>query len=288
MHVGFSFMNTPDDPSPMELAKALEERGFESLWTGEHSHIPTSRLTPWPAGEELPESYKSISDPYISLMAAAAVTTQLKVGTSISLLNQRDVFSQAKTISTLDRLAEGRVIIGAGIGWNQEEFENSCSHPWKKRYTLLRETVAATRKLWREEEAEYHGELVDFDPVWSGALPCASRPSGPPIMLGVSGPLGVRHAAEWADGWMPTDFGTGDIAESITSFRQQVIGNRRNPDSVPITVLAMYTPDSDGLKRYQDMGVERVLVGIDMELWGQHDKIKTLMDRVAENIPQVS
>jgi alkanesulfonate monooxygenase SsuD/methylene tetrahydromethanopterin reductase-like flavin-dependent oxidoreductase (luciferase family) len=107
-------------------------------------------------------------------------------------------------------------------------------------------------------------------------------------MLGVSGPLGVRHAAEWADGWMPTDFGTGDIAELMTSFRQQVIGNRRDPDSVPITVLAMYTPDSDGLKRYQDMGVERVLVGIDMELWGQHDKIKTLMDRVAENIPQVS
>lgn len=287
MHIGLSFMNTPTDPSPMELARALEERGFESFWTGEHSHIPTSRLTPWPAGEELPEAYKSISDPYTSLMAAAAVTTRLKVGTSISLLNQRDIFSQAKTIATLDRLSEGRVMIGTGVGWNQEEFENSCSHPWKKRYTLLRETVAATRALWREKEAEYHGELVDFDPVWSGALPHASRPSGPPIILGGVGPTAVGQAAEWADGWMPTDFGMDDFASSVTNFRQQAIDNGRDPEDVPISVMAMQTPDAEGLKRYEEMGIERVIVGIDMELWGRHDRVETVMDLVAENVRQL-
>jgi probable F420-dependent oxidoreductase len=286
MHLGFSTMNTPLDPTPMELARGLEERGFESLWAGEHSHIPCSRSTPWPAGDELPEPYKLISDPYVSLMAAAAVTTRLKVGTGIALLNQRNIFVQAKTISTLDRLSAGRLLIGAGIGWNQEEFENTSPHPWKKRYTLLRETVAATRALWRDDEAEYHGKLVDFDPVWSGARP--GQPSGPPILLGVSGPLGVQHAAEWADGWMPPDIMLEDLEKSIASFREQLVANGRDPGKVPITLQALNTPNLDRLKEYQDLGVDRVLVGVAMDMWDRPEMIMPLMDEVAEYIPHVS
>ena len=286
MHIGFSTMNTPLDPTPMELARALEERGFESLWTGEHSHIPMSRLTPWPVGEELPDAYKSISDPYVSLMAAAAVTTNLKVCTGIALLNQRNIFVQAKTISTLDRLSEGRVIIGASIGWNQEEFENTSAHPWKIRYGLLRETAAATRALWRDEEAAYHGKYVDFDPVWSGAQ--CHQPSGPPILLGVMGPLGIKHAAEWADGWMPTDIGLADLKAAVASFREQLSANGRDPGSVPITVLALETPDQGRLAEYRELGVERVIIGVAMDMWGQPEKIFPLMDEFAELIPQLN
>jgi probable F420-dependent oxidoreductase len=285
MHIGWSTMNTPLDPTPIELAKALEERGFESLWMGEHSHIPCSRKTPWPAGDGLPEPYKQISDPYISLAAAAAVTTRLKVGTGIALLNQRNIFVQAKTIATLDRLSGGRLLIGGGIGWNEEEFENTSPHPWKKRYTLLRETVEAMRALWRDEEAEYHGKLVDFDAVWSGAIP--SRPEGPPILLGVSGPLGVEQAAAWADGWMPPDIALENLELAISGFRAQLVEHGRDPGSVPISLQAMNTPDLDRLRELQDLGIERVIVGVAMDNWGQPEKVLPMMDEIAKFIPQV-
>jgi alkanesulfonate monooxygenase SsuD/methylene tetrahydromethanopterin reductase-like flavin-dependent oxidoreductase (luciferase family) len=141
MHLGFSSMNTADDPAPPLLAKTLEEAGFESLWYGEHSHIPVERRTPYPPGGDLPEPYKKMMDPYISLMAAAAATTTLKLGTGIALLMERELFSQAKTIATLDRLSNGRVVIGCGVGWNQEEFENATRLPFNRRYLALKETV---------------------------------------------------------------------------------------------------------------------------------------------------
>ena len=136
MHLGFSSMNTVHDPRPADLAKILEEAGFESLWYGEHSHIPMARKTPYPPGGELPEPYKEMMDPYISLMEAAAVTSKLKLGTGIALLLERELLSQAKTIATLDRLSEGRLIIGTGVGWNEEEFENATKLPWKRRYLV--------------------------------------------------------------------------------------------------------------------------------------------------------
>lgn len=286
MKFGFSTMNTRLDPTPMALATALEERGFESIWTGEHSHIPTSRKTPWPAGEGLPEPYKLISDPYVSLMAAAAVTTRLKIGTGIALLNQRNVFVQAKTISTLDRLSGGRLIVGAGIGWNVEEFENTSPHPWKKRYTLMREMVEASRRLWRDEVAEYHGSLVDFEPVWSGAR--GHTTEGPPVHLGVMGPLGIEQAALWADGWMPADIGVEHLERSIAHFRARVAAHGRDPEAIPISVQALETPDRDKLERFRDMGIERVIVGVAMDNWGQPEKVMPLMDTFAEHVEHFS
>ncbi|MCB1843891.1 MAG: LLM class flavin-dependent oxidoreductase, partial [Halioglobus sp.] len=159
MHLGFTSMNTVDDPPPDVLAKTLEEAGFESLWYGEHSHIPVARKTPYPPGGDLPEPYKKMMDPYVSLMAAAAVTSTLKLGTGIALLMERELFSQAKTIATLDRLSNGRVIIGCGVGWNQEEFENATSLPWERGYLALKETVLAQRALFTDSEPEFHGEL---------------------------------------------------------------------------------------------------------------------------------
>ncbi len=286
MHVAFSSLNTPNDPHPAELARALEERGFESLWYGEHSHIPCSRATPYPAGGDMPSSYANMMDPYLSLMAAADATTTLKLGTGIALLMERDLFAQAKTIVTLDRLSGGRVIIGAGVGWNREEFENACPHPFNKRYAVLRETVAATRALWREEEASFHGDYVQFDAVWSNPKPLQT--GGPKIVLGAMGPLGRRHAARWADGWYPVDVGMPDIEKDLAEFRGLVEAAGRNPDEVEVSLQIMDLRNLDRLQVYRDLGVSRVTVGVTLSLFDKPDAVFPLIDQCAELIPQVA
>ena len=285
MHLAFSSMNTLNDPPPPELAQALEQRGFESLWYGEHSHIPTSRRTPYPPGGEMPDPYKLMMDPYVSLMAAAAATTTLRFGTGIALLMERDLFAQAKTIASLDRLSGGRLMIGTGVGWNEEEFSNANRHPFNKRYAVLRETVAATRALWTEAEPEYHGDYIDFDAVWADPKPLQS--GGPPIFLGAMGPLGIKHAAAWADGWYPVDVAMGDVPAALTGFRELVKQQGRDPDSVQINIQIMDTTDLDKLKAYRDLGIERATVGVAMDMWDKHDEVMPMIDRFAEIIPEL-
>lgn len=285
MHVGFSSMNTAHDPNPAELAKALEERGYESLWYGEHSHIPTSRKTPYPAGGDMPDPYKLMMDPYVSLTLAAGATKTLRLGTGIALLMERDLFSQAKTIATLDHLSGGRVIIGTGVGWNEEEFNNVNAHPWNKRYTVMRETVEATRVLWREEEAAYAGEFIRFDPVW--CFPKPLQDGGPPITFGAMGPLGVKHAARWADGWFPVDVAMGDIPAAIDNFRQLVKAGGRDPDAVGITIQVM-DPSEDRLKMLRDLGVERANIGVSIDMWDKPDQVMPMIDRYAKLIPELT
>ena len=283
MHLAFSSMNTPDDPPPAELALALEQLGFESLWYGEHSHIPCSRSTPYPPGGDMPDPYKLMMDPYVSLMAAAAATTTLRFGTGIALLMERDIFSQAKTITTLDRLSGGRLMIGTGVGWNEEEYANVNPHPFNRRYAVLRETVEATRALWRDEEAEYHGEYIDFDPVWADPKPL--QDGGPPIFLGAMGPLGVKHAARWADGWYPVDVAMGDVATALADFKELVKEAGRDPSDVQINIQIMDTTDLDKLKAYRDLGIERATVGVAMDMWDKPDEVLPMIDRFADIIP---
>tara|TARA_B110000503_G_scaffold74441_1_gene114917 strand:- start:5144 stop:6001 length:858 start_codon:yes stop_codon:yes gene_type:complete len=285
MYLGFSSMNTADDPAPHLLAKTLEEAGFESLWYGEHSHIPVSRLTPYPPGGELPEPYKKMMDPYVSLMAAAAATSTLKLGTGIALLMERELLSQTKTIATLDRLSNGRVVIGCGVGWNQEEFENATTLPFKRRYLGLKETVLAQRALLTDAEPEFHGELIDFDPVWFE--PKAIRPGGPPVTLGAMGPLGVKHAAQWADGWMPVDVVMQDVAQDIKNFRQMVSDNGRDPESVEITLVVMSPVTADLLKSYRDMGVNRCNIGVGMDNWDKPDVVMPMIEQFSKLIPEL-
>ncbi len=285
MHLGFSSMNTADDPAPDLLAKTLEQAGFESLWYGEHSHIPVSRRTPYPGGGDLPEPYKKMMDPYVSLMAAAAVTTELRLGTGIALLMERELFSQTKTISTLDRLTNGRLLIGCGVGWNEEEFENVTSLPFKRRYLAMKETVLAQRALLTDAEPEFHGELIDFDPVWFE--PKATRPGGPPVIFGAMGPLGVKHAAQWADGWMPVDVAMPDVAQGIADFRQLVRDNGRNPDDVEITLVVMSTVTGDLLKSYRDMGVDRCNIGVGTENWDKPDVVMPMIEQFSRIIPEL-
>ncbi|MBE9540053.1 MAG: LLM class F420-dependent oxidoreductase [Proteobacteria bacterium] len=285
MHIGFSSMNTPQDPEPAVLARALEERGFESLWYGEHSHIPSAQKTPYPGGGEMPAPYRCMADPYVSLMAAAAVTTKLKLGTGIALVMERELFSQAITIATLDRLSNGRVIIGTGVGWNEEEFSNANPHPWNKRYAVMRETVAALKTLWSEDEPEYHGDFIDFDPVWCDPKPL--QDGGPPIVYGAMGPLGIKHAAAWSDGWIPADIGLPEPRAQLAAFRQMVIDNGRDPDSVPVTVQAMLSPDLDMIRQYQDMGVVRVNIGVAVDMWDKPDQVMPMIDRYGDIIAKL-
>jgi probable F420-dependent oxidoreductase len=285
MYLGFSSMNTADDPAPHLLAKILEDAGFESLWYGEHSHIPVERRTPYPPGGELPEPYKKMMDPYVSLMAAAATTTRLKLGTGIALLMERELFSQAKTIATLDRLSNGRVVIGCGVGWNQEEFENATDLPFNRRYLALKETVLAQRALLTDAEPQFHGELIDFDPVWFE--PKAMRPGGPPVTLGAMGPLGIKHAAQWADGWMPVDVAMGDIAQEIKNFRQMVRDNGRDPDAVEITLVVMAPVTAELLKSYRDMGVDRCNIGVGMQNWDKPEIVMPMIEQFSRIIHEL-
>ncbi|MDE0952199.1 MAG: TIGR03619 family F420-dependent LLM class oxidoreductase [Halioglobus sp.] len=278
-------MNTADDPAPQLLAKTLEDAGFESLWYGEHSHIPVARRTPYPPGGEMPAPYRKMMDPYVSLMAAATATTTLKLGTGIALLMERELFSQTKTIATLDRLSNGRVVIGCGVGWNEEEFENATNLPFKRRYSALKETVMAQRVLLTDPEPEFHGELIDFDPVWFD--PKATRPGGPAVTFGAMGPLGVKHAAQWADGWMPVDVAMPNIRQQIKDFRQLVRDYDRNPDDVAITMVVMAPVTADLLKSYRDMGVDRCNIGVGMENWDKPEVVMPMIEQFSKLIPEL-
>lgn len=285
MHLGFSSMNTAEDPAPELLARTLEEAGFESLWYGEHSHIPACRTTPYPAGGELPAPYRKMMDPYISLMSAAAVTSELRLGTGIALLLEREFFSQAKTIATLDRLSGGRVLIGCGVGWNEEEFTNATNLPWQRRYLALRETVEAQRALFRDAEPAYHGELIDFDPVWFDPKPVQA--GGPPVIFGAMGPLGVKHTARWADGWMPVDVALPDVPQAIADFHQLVREEGRNPDDIEITLVVMSPVTADLLKSYRDMGIHRCNIGVGMENWDKPEMVMPMIEQFARLIPEL-
>jgi probable F420-dependent oxidoreductase len=224
-------------------------------------------------------------DPYVSLMAAAAATSTLKLGTGIALLMERELLSQTKTIATLDRLSNGRLIIGCGVGWNQEEFENATNLPFKRRYLGLKETVLAQRALLTDPEPEFHGELINFDPVWFE--PKAIRPGGPPVSLGAMGPLGIKHAAVWADGWMPVDVAMQDVAQDIKNFKQMVQDNGRDPSSVEITLVVMAPVTADLLKGYRDMGVDRCNIGVGMENWDKPDIVMPMIEQFSKIIPEL-
>ena len=191
MHIGAAMFFTDYSMSPGELGKALEERGFESVWAPEHSHIPLTRKSPFPGGGELPKKYYDAMDPFVALMAAAAVTKNLKVGTGVCLVNQRDPIQTAKLVSSLDQLSNGRFLFGVGNGWNQDEMENHGTN-FESRHKLVRERIEAMKVIWTKSKAEYHGDMVKFDPMMAWPKP-AQKPH-PPILVGGAFPYGARRA----------------------------------------------------------------------------------------------
>lgn len=284
MKLGFTSMNTPDDIAAGDLARALEDRGYTSMWVGEHSHIPVSRKTPYPAGGEMPGQYRQMMDPFISLAVAAHATTRLRIGTGVALPLEHDVFTLAKQVATLDRLSEGRLDFGVGVGWNEEEFaDHRPTIPWKARYRALGDCIGALKALWGQEEAEYHGEFFDFAPVWSAPKP-AQAPH-PPLVCGTSGRLGALHAAAWADDWMPMDVGLGNVSRRIEQFRQVCAEAGRAP--LPITMVVWGDPTPETLHHYRELGVSRCVLGAARRDW--HDRASTMpfIDRYAALVSEL-
>ena len=262
---------------PDDLAREVEARGFESIWFPEHTHIPASRRSPWPGGGDLPREYWHTYDPFVALTAAASVTTNLKLGTGICLVMERDPIVTAKAVASVDRLSNGRFLFGIGGGWNAEEMANHGTS-FRRRWRVLRENILAMKAIWTQEEPEFHGEFVDFDPIW--ACPKPVQTPHPPIFMGGDGPRTFDRVVEFADGWMPIG-GRGNsgptLAEKIAILRIRLDEAGRDPDSVPITIFGV-SPDAGAISRIEQAGVSRALFTIPAE---QGETVLPLLDNLA-------
>jgi probable F420-dependent oxidoreductase len=252
MKFGIAVFPTDYAADPATVARLVEQRGFESLFFPEHTHIPVSRRTPYPGGGELPPEYSHTLDPFVALTAAAMATERLLVATGICLVVERDPITTAKEVASLDRVSGGRFLFGVGAGWNEEEMENHGTDP-RRRFGLMRERIEAMRAIWTEDEAEYHGRYVDFDPTWSWPKP-VQKPH-PPVLVGGNGPKVLDRVLAFGDEWMPNRIGDEEkffarVAE--LQERARTVGR----DSIPVTFSgAPSKPDLIG--RLANAGIHR-------------------------------
>jgi probable F420-dependent oxidoreductase len=274
MKFGVSMFNTDYTMRIDELARGAEERGFESLWLPEHTHIPKSRKSPWPGGADLPREYWHLHDPFVALALAAAVTTRLKLATGICLVIERDPITLAKEVASLDFLSSGRFIFGIGGGWNAEEMEHHGTD-FKKRWRILRERILAMKEIWAKDEAEFHGEFVSFDPIWSYPKP-AQKPH-PPILLGVNTPSARQRVVEYCDGWLPLGARAGDLAAGIADLRRRAEKAGRDPRSITVSVYGA-TPEAGAVREYEKAGAERAVFRLPSE---GRDAVLPLLDQYA-------
>jgi probable F420-dependent oxidoreductase len=281
MKFGVSMFVTDYSITPGELAQAAEERGFESLWMPEHTHIPTSRKSPWPGGPNLPDVYKQTLDPFMALTAAAVVTKRIKLATGICLVVERDPIHTAKNVATLDYLSGGRFIFGITAADGTRRRWPTMARVFKTRFALMRERIEAMKAIWGNGVAEYQGEYVKFEPLWAWPKP-VQKPH-PPILVGGEFPHGARRAIAFGDGWMPIGGRGLDALEILPRYRQMAAEAGRNPDEVPMSVFAA-RQDGDQLKRYQDAGVDRAVFLLPT---GARDAVLKSLDASAALLRQV-
>jgi probable F420-dependent oxidoreductase len=274
MKIGVFQFSTDYAMPPADVARAVEERGFESLFLPEHTHIPVSRKSPWPGGKELPKDYWHTNDLFVSLAMAAAVTKKIKLGTGICLVIERDPITTAKEVATLDALSGGRVLFGVGGGWNAEEMENHGT-PFDKRWKVMRERVQAMKKIWTEEEPAYHGEFVNFEPIWSYPKP-AQKPY-PPVLVGGSTGGARQRAVTYGEGWMPIPARGPSLEEGIRDLHARAEKAGRDPKSISVTVFGA-PAEPKALDEYAKIGVERVLLPLPA---AEESKVLGLLDRYA-------
>jgi len=256
VRIGISNFPTAYSMSAVRLARALEERGFESLWVVEHTHIPASRRTPYPLGTELPSIYWESFEPFTFLAQVAAVTEQLRIGTGICLVPEHHPIALAKRAASLDVLSGGRFLFGVGAGWNAEELENH-GVAFADRWQVLREHVLAMKACWTEKNAEFHGEFVDFDPVWVEPKP-TSQPH-PPILIGASSAWAMDRIADYADGWLPVLIPEFD--ERLTELKRRCDARGRDFRQIDVSVMTMIA-DEGGLEALKRKGVNRVILSL--------------------------
>jgi probable F420-dependent oxidoreductase len=275
MRIGVVIHSTDRTMSPIELAREAEDRGFYSIYLPEHTHIPTSRRTPPPTGDEiLGEEYLRSLDPCVALAAASAQTSRIRLGTGIALVAQHDPITFATQLATLDFISGGRLVLGIGYGWNREEMENHGIDV-KRRRGLVREKVLAMQALWADEVAEFRGEFVRLDPSWAWPKP-VQQPRPRILIGGAAGPTLFAHIAEYADGWMP--IGGGGMREALPALRRAVEERGRDPDQlhvVPIGIL----PDRGKLEYYQSLGVSEAVLRLPS---APRDAVMPVLDQYAQ------
>ena len=254
MDFGVAYFPTDEAVEPATLARMAEERGFESAFVTEHTHIPASRETPYPAGGELPREYWRIYDPFVALATMASATERIRVGTAICLLVERDPIATAKEVASLDRLSGGRFLFGIGAGWNLEEMRNHGTAP-KRRFALLRERVEACKAIWTEEEASYHGEFVNFDRIV--CRPAPLQEPHPPILVGGNGPTVHERVLAYGDGWFPNRIPPDDAMIARVEELQRR-GEQAGRGRIPVT-LQIPPRDLGVLRRYEEAGVTRAV-----------------------------
>jgi probable F420-dependent oxidoreductase len=279
MHFGAAMFFTDYSMTPADLARALEERGFESVWAPEHSHIPLTRKTPYGGGGELPKEYYDVMDPFVTLTAAAMATKTIKIGTGICLVQQRDAIQTAKLVASIDHVSEGRFLFGVGGGWNQDEMEDHGT-VYETRFQRVRESVEAMKQIWTQAEAEYHGEIVKFGPMIARPKP-VQKPY-PPIVVGGAFPHGARRAIRYGDGWIPIA-GRLDLSEILPEFDRMVREAGRDPASVPVSA---WSPPAEigAVKKLRDLGVSRIVTTLPP---AKAEKVLPILDKWTAIMGQV-
>jgi probable F420-dependent oxidoreductase len=265
MKLGLGLVQTDEGPDPLELARAAEAHGFESIFLADHTHIPVKRESPYPMPPygELPRQYYRVRDPLLTLAGMAAVTTTLRLGTGVCLVVERDPIVLAKQVATLDLMSNGRVVLGVGAGWNREEMANHGTDP-RTRMTLMRERVEAMKTIWTTEQAEYHGRFVDFEPIFSWPKPVQSP--HPPVLVGGGGESVLDRVLAFGDGWMPGhQRDLGALSARIDELQERAVAAARGP--LPVTIMVART---SSLQKYAEMGVDRATFLLDASA-GLHD-----------------
>jgi probable F420-dependent oxidoreductase len=282
MQFGAAIFFTDYSMGPAALGRALEERGFESLWAPEHSHIPLSRQSPFPAGGDLPKKYYDVMDPFVTLAAAAAATTGLRVATGICLVVQRDPIQTAKAVASLDQISGGRFLFGIGAGWNAEEMADHGTD-FKARFKVMRERVEAMKAIWTTSKPAYDGEFVKFPPMMTWPKP-VQKPH-PPVIVGGAFPHGARRAIAYGDGWVPHARrpAYGDVLTMLPDFETLCAAAGRDPKTLPITIFGV-AEDLDLIKRYRDRGVARLVFNLPPS---NADEVLPILDRCARLMGQV-
>src|SRR3989454_8050737 len=248
---GIAIFPTDYAISMTELAPAAEQIGFESLWVAEHSHIPTSRLSPWAGGAELPKHYWHTMDPFVALTVAALASKTIRIGTAICLLVERDPIHTAKEVASVDLLSNGRFLFGVGGGWNREEMADHGTL-FERRFKVMRERVEAMKVIWTTEESEYHGEFVNFDPMWLWPKP-VQKPH-PPIHVGGGGEHVLKRVISYGDGWMPN---RGEILGRLPELQR--MAEEAGRGRIEVTTYGTAKGGPEEIERYLEVGIDRML-----------------------------
>jgi probable F420-dependent oxidoreductase len=276
MKFGAFMFPTDYSMNVVDLGRAVEERGFDSFFVPEHTHIPSSRETPWPGGPNLPREYSHTLDPFVALGAVAAATSRIKLGTAVCLVAEHDAINLAKQVATVDHISGGRMLFGIGGGWNLEEMRNHGTDP-AHRWKVVRERINAVKQIWTNDEASFHGQYVDFDPIWQWPKPI-QKPH-PPILVGGDAEYTLKRVVDYGDEWMPI-LGRGGrpIAERIAELQRLAAEKGRDP--IPVTLFAA-RPDPASIEEYSEAGVTRCLFVLPP---AEEDRAIPLLDRWANMI----